>query len=92
MDSVKLTEVESETIRELTYCLQELLFDDQHSKVKAKLQKLQDNGTYYNWYHGYSELLLNLKDGYHDLNNDYEVRTTATHITYQFTVIYTYSV
>ena len=70
--------LENETIRELTYYLQELLFDHLHNKFMINLQKLQDNETFYNWYHGYSELLLHITDDIYNHNNDYRVNTTAT--------------
>ena len=69
--------LENETFRQLSYYLQELLYDDLHNKFMTDLQKLQDNGTFYNWYHGYSELLLHISDKYFNSDYDYKVRTSA---------------
>ena len=68
--------LDNDTKNELTQYAAELLYDNLHDTMIANLSKLEDNDRYYNWYHGYTQILVPSIDDFYGVH--YKVLTAAT--------------
>ena len=75
--------LDNDTRQELTNFAAEMLYDHLYDIVMKNLSKLEDNDRYYNWYTGYTEILLPYFISSNDIYGrrvgvHYDVYTTAT--------------
>ena len=66
--------IDNDTRLGLTNYALELLYDHMQDNIMRNLSKLEDNDRYFNWYHGYTEIILPYNTNY---GIDYTVRTSA---------------
>ena len=67
--------LDNDTRNELRNYALELMYDKLYGTIMTNLSKLQEDDRYYNWYHGYTEILLPSKlDGVHETH---EIQTYA---------------
>ena len=50
--------LDNDTRDELANFAVEMLYDHLYDTIMTNISKLEDNDRYYNWYHGYTEILL----------------------------------
>ena len=69
--------LDRDTRQELKTYAAKLLYDHLYEDIMTNLSKLEDAGRYYNWYHGYTQMIPSGTGSYNSLPN-YEVYTGAT--------------
>ena len=68
--------LDNDTRKELTNYAVQLLYDYLYDSLIANVSKLEDNDRYYNWYHGYTQIVVPFYDDWHGVT--YYAETAAT--------------